>query len=587
MNPAIIVFCYLAIVLYIGIFAFRKGKQNSGEDFFLANRSLGQWVFLLSLFGTNMTAFAILGSSGLAYRQGIGVFGLMASSSAFVIPLTIFFIGTRLWALGKKHGHMTQVQYLRDRWEAGGVGTYIFALTAVMLVPYIIIGVMGGGQTLEAISTVDGVPWVRYEFGGALVAIVVMSYVFFGGMRGTAWVNTFQTVLFLCFGAIAFMLIAKNLGGFDTIMEGLKASPRTAPLLARDRMVAEEFFSYLFIPLSAIMFPHISIMCLTAEKIGHFRKTVIWYPICIAAIWVPSVYLGVVGASQFPGLGPGESDDIILRLLTANVGPLVSGFLGAGIMACVMASDSQILALSTMFSEDLFAYYGGKEKFGDRAQVWAGRAFIVIIALVAYLIALELKDKEGIFELAIRFAFSGFAALAPIMLGALFWKRSTKWGALAAAVWVTFCVGFNWHLQTLSDPIAPKPPAPARPATTQGNGAPAGGNVQVAQATPQIPGGNGQPRLETGNPPGGPGQTGARPAGGPPGGGGPARPLKSVQIFPQYGDLFLRGPVNVTVFGFLPVFPMVLGSALLMFVVSLLTPPPSKETLDKYFPPKS
>jgi solute:Na+ symporter, SSS family len=54
-----------------------------------------------------MTAFAILGGSGLAYHRGIGVFGLMASSSALVTPLTLFFIGIRLWAIGKKYEHMT------------------------------------------------------------------------------------------------------------------------------------------------------------------------------------------------------------------------------------------------------------------------------------------------------------------------------------------------------------------------------------------------------------------------------------------------------------------------------------------------
>src|SRR5687767_1509962 len=212
MNPAYLVFAYLAVVLYIGIFAFRKGK-NTGEDYFLASRSLGPYVFLLALFGTNMTAFAILGSSGMSYQRGIGVYGMMASSSGLVIPLTMFLIGTRLWSLGKRFGFMTQVQFLRDRWECGGIGTFLFVLTAAMLVPYIIIGVMGGGQTLEAISVVDGRPWIPYEVGGAIVALVVMSYVFFGGMRGTAWVNAFQTTLFLCFGGIAFLLIAQSVGG--------------------------------------------------------------------------------------------------------------------------------------------------------------------------------------------------------------------------------------------------------------------------------------------------------------------------------------------------------------------------------------
>ena len=73
-----------------------------------------------------MTAFTILGSAGHAFSNGIVTFGLMASSSAFVIPLTLFFVGTRLWSLGKRHGFMTPVQMFRDRWECGHIGTAIF-----------------------------------------------------------------------------------------------------------------------------------------------------------------------------------------------------------------------------------------------------------------------------------------------------------------------------------------------------------------------------------------------------------------------------------------------------------------------------
>ena len=79
MIPAIVVFAYLGVVLYIGIFAFRRSTgRPKAEDYFLASRSLGPFVFLLSLFGTNMTAFAILGSSGHAFTNGIVTYGLMA-----------------------------------------------------------------------------------------------------------------------------------------------------------------------------------------------------------------------------------------------------------------------------------------------------------------------------------------------------------------------------------------------------------------------------------------------------------------------------------------------------------------------------
>src|SRR5258708_10337664 len=237
-----------------------------------------------------VSAFALLGSSGHAYSSGIVSFGLMDSSSGLVSPLTIFLMGTRVWALGKKFGFMTPVQMFRDRWECGHIGTVIFVVQSVLLVPYIIIGIMGGGTTLSAIS--GGL--VPYWFGGAIVSLVVMGYVFFGGMRGTAWVNTFQTILFLMFGAIAVTVIGAGMGGFRRAMESLLESPATAPLLTRERVSPLYFFSYTFIPLSSIAFPHIGIFCLTAKRLSHFRKTVVLYPLCMLAIWLPSVFLGLV-----------------------------------------------------------------------------------------------------------------------------------------------------------------------------------------------------------------------------------------------------------------------------------------------------
>ena len=102
MIPTLVVFAYLGVVLYIGIFASRRQSGVGGggaEDYFLAGRSLGPTVFLLSLFGTNMTAFTILGSAGHAFSNGIVTFGLMASASALIIPVSLFLVGPRLWAV--------------------------------------------------------------------------------------------------------------------------------------------------------------------------------------------------------------------------------------------------------------------------------------------------------------------------------------------------------------------------------------------------------------------------------------------------------------------------------------------------------
>src|SRR5947209_3587534 len=210
MIPVVVIFIYLAIIASIGGVAFRRGKENT-EDFFLASRTIGSMVFFLSIFATNMTAFAILGSSGNGYRRGIGVSGLTATSSGFVIPLCIFFIGTRLWALGKRFGHQTQVAFFRDRWECSGIGTVIFCLSAALLVPYMIISIMGGGRVLEDISRVGAnPPIIQYWLGCLIVATVVTLNVFLGGMRGVVWANIFQTILFLSFGLVAILVINHN-----------------------------------------------------------------------------------------------------------------------------------------------------------------------------------------------------------------------------------------------------------------------------------------------------------------------------------------------------------------------------------------
>jgi SSS family solute:Na+ symporter len=113
-----------------------------------------------------------------------------------------------------------------------------------------------------------------------------------------------------------------------------------------------------------------------------------------------------------------------------------------------MGSDAhQVLALSTMFTKDIYQHYGGREKYGEKGAVHFARAFIIIVTLAAYFVALELKHKQNIFEIAIRYAFSGFAAMAPVMIAALFWRRSTKWGALAATVFTAACLIYFAILQ--------------------------------------------------------------------------------------------------------------------------------------------
>jgi len=564
MIPVAVILAYLVLIAVIGSIAFKKSRENT-EDFFLANRSIGPLVFFLSIFATNMTAFAILGSSGQAYRQGIGIYGLMASSSCFVIPLTIFFIGTRLWALGKKFGHQTQVSFFRDRWECNHIGTAIFALSAAMLVPYMIISIIGGGTVLADISTSADThqPLIPYAWGCAVVAVVVTLNVFLGGMRGTVWVNILQTVLFLCFGAVAVAWISHALPhSFSYYVGNLASDPKTRFLVTRERMPPQTFWSYTLIPLSSIMFPHMAIMCFSARRVTAFKQTVVAYPIAILAIWLPCVFLGVLGVATLGKIS--DPDGVLLRMLQTYAPAWLAGVLGAGIISAVMGSDAhQVLALSTMFTKDIFAHYGGREKFGESRSVHFARGFIVFVTVIAYLVALALKEKQGIFEIAVRYAFSGFAAMSPVMVAALFWRRSTQWGALAATIFVAASLIGTGLLQGKP---APPQAAAAKPATNN-----VASTTALTNTTSSI--------------------TPANAAAPKPASATTATAKPKEDIIWQIGQgadavkVLSRAPNGDVRFlnGYMTVFPMVVGSALCMIVFSLLTKPPSKTTIDKYF----
>ena len=108
---------------------------------------------------------------------------------------------------------------------------------------------------------------------------------------------------------------------------------------------------------------------------------------------------------------------MILRLVDGYAPLWLAALLGAAVMAAVMASDSQILALSTMFTEDIFAFYQGTARFGQPMQVLTGRIFVVLVTAVAYVIALRIP--QSIFDVATQYAFAGYAALAPLLVAAL------------------------------------------------------------------------------------------------------------------------------------------------------------------------
>lgn len=452
MTPIIVILIYLGLLLMLGVVSSRFFRGTSA-DYFVASRSIGPFLLLMSVFGTTMTGFALVGSSAKTYEQGIGVYGLMASYSGLLHSACFFLIGIKLWAFGKKYGYVTQCQYFRDRFESSILGYVLFPILVVLIIPYLLVGLIAAGSAIKGLTSPvmkpDGTvvrPGMFTEFGmfdatngavppwltGLVIATIVLIYVFLGGVRSTAWANTFQTIVFMITGVVAFTLIARALGGPAAASEAVLE--RNAESMARENKISKlQFFSYAFIPLSVGMFPHLFQHWLTAKSAKAFRLTVIAHPIFIMLVWVPCVLIGA-WALGVPKMDGTPANAVLGKMVAVMVDqPVVTGILFAGILAAIMSSlDSQFMCMSTMFTNDIVVHAKGKDHFTDKQLLWIGRSFVIGIVAVTYAISL-LKLPINVFDLGV-WCFSGFGAMFPVVFAAVYWKRTTKAGVISALI---------------------------------------------------------------------------------------------------------------------------------------------------------
>jgi SSS family solute:Na+ symporter len=439
-----VLIAYVAVVLGVGLLGHRLFR-GTGEDYFVASRSIGPFVLLMTLFGTNMTAFTILGASGEAYRRGVIVFALMGSSSAILIPFLFYYLGIRCWKLGKQFGYVTQVQLIRDRFGSDGLGVLLFVVVVALMLPYILIGVKGGGDALNALTggPDEGVPaWV----GSLVVCAVIYVYVSYGGMRSTAWVNTLQTAVFVLFGIVAYVWVMSEFGGVSGAMERLRTEHRELVVFGDDRFALLQMGSFLLLPLCTGAFPHLYSHWLSAKTARSFRAAIVAYPVLIALTWFPSVTLGAAGRLEF---APPLDGPILVKLIVANTGDILAGCLAAGVFAAIMSSlDSQILALGAMFTEDIVRHYGFHDQLSEERQVWFGRLFV--LAFLALAFVCSIFASQSIFTLG-TWALTGFAGLLPMFAAALFWPRATSQGGAASILSVaTLWIYFFWDSLSVS-----------------------------------------------------------------------------------------------------------------------------------------
>lgn len=436
----LIIVAYLAVNLAFGLMGHRMGKHTP-DDYFLAGRKVGAFVLFFTLIATNFSAFFFLGFAGAGYRIGYSYYGIMSFGTALV-AIAFYFLGYKAWQIGRQKGYVTPPEMVGDLLASKPLKLIYAAVMVFFTMPYLAIQPIGAGILLANLTD-NAIPY----FGGAIVlTIIIVLYVFVGGMRSVAWTDVFQGILMLIVMVVAVYYIASAFGG---LTEANKRVFAEKPELFSREGFGEFFtpklwFSYTLLWILCVpMFPQIFMRFFIAKSAKPLKISAVAFPMITAILFICPVIIGIIGHIPYPDLVGQESDNVLPMMLADFAPGWLATLIMVGALAAFMSTmDSQLLALSSILTRDV--YLGFLKKHANQEQqFFLGRVLIAILAVIGLAIAYEPPDT--IFEIA-RETFTGLAVLFPTTIAAIYWRKTTALGCILSIVAGEFLViGFHFE----------------------------------------------------------------------------------------------------------------------------------------------
>ena len=434
--------CYLIFMLCIGMYF--VGKNRTTNEYFLGGRQLGSWVTSMSAQASDMSGWLLMGLPGAAYLSGISA-GWIAIGLAIGTYLNWLLVAKRLRQYTKTAGDaITLPQFFKNRFhdESG----WISVIAAVfILVFFLFYTASGFVSCAKLFSSVFGIPYMVSLLVGA---VVVISYTFAGGFFAVCWTDFFQGILmFFCVLAVPTIAIF-SMGGPTEFFSQVEAfNPNFLNMLVDGATgvpyTAMGIISLLAWGLGYFGMPHILLRFMAISDPDELKKSR-----RIASVWVVismaiAILIGVVGYSLMNAgiVGPyasnSEAETIIVDISRYISGfgfipSFIAGIFISGILASTMSTaDSQLIAASSSITQDILVDTM-HVRLSERAKMILARVTVVVISVIGIFLARD--PSSSVFRI-VSFAWAGFgAAFGPIILCALFWKRTTKWGALAGMI---------------------------------------------------------------------------------------------------------------------------------------------------------
>lgn len=419
---------YLGLMMYIGIYYYRKSKQL--DEYILGGRQLGPWITSMSAEASDMSGWMLMGLPGYAYAVGL-------PASWIAIGLAL---GTWLnWVLVSKrlrnytevsNNSLTIPDFFKNRFndESNSLPVLSALFILIFFLVYTSSGFVAGGKLF---NTIFG---LNYTASLVLTALVVVFYTFLGGFLAVSWTDFIQGIM-MFFAILVVPITAAFLyGGPTEVASSLIGQfPEHLSWFEYKETGLATFIavvSSLAWGLGYFGQPHILIRFMAITNSKELSKAtniaLTWVVISLSA----AIAVGLVGRVFLPEELTGPAIETVFLVMSKDIfSPFIAGLIWSAVLAAIMSTASaQLLVTASVVSKDLYHKVIHKNA-SDQELVFVSRATVILVAAIAIILAL---NPDSYILSIVAYAWAGFgAAFGPSILFALYWRRMTLKGCFA------------------------------------------------------------------------------------------------------------------------------------------------------------
>ncbi len=460
-NPIVIIAALLYFAVIIGIGFFTKKASADPMDYYVAGRKIGPFVNGAALAAAYFSPASFLGMPAFIFLLGYPFWWTLSSIIAG-LPLASMMTAAPM----RKYAPVSFTDYYADRYDSPKLMRILAGIPTLMSGwAYIVLSLVGTSLFMMSILKVP------YAYAVVIAAVVIMFYVFMGGMVATTFSSAFQGILMTIASVTVAFVILGHYGGFGGLADAVYANnpnfwlmPHADPGGAAAHPImgywtgAIGFYFVWHFGFSTM--PYTVVRFFTTMDIKSARRSVFWAVIFGGAMYWGLLIAGTAarvmletmhplmneGAGNAVGVlnmiktqfgigGAAVTDYSYIALVEALGNPVILGILVAGGLAISMATASAwVMVLNVLIGRD----WMGKvfnNTWSINNPVKSLKVWTIIIMVICTFFAFN--------PLALVLDLSGWAFLVIIcttgvpLVAGIWWRRANTTAAVA-----TICVFF-------------------------------------------------------------------------------------------------------------------------------------------------